>query len=110
MAIPFNSSNTIKTIKLEQETNAPLVSYIPSSNTMSNFNVLNHWIMVGYLQLALLLYRYVDKGIIEYLGPLSISRFIHWVGFQIEMFATGFIPHLAFILIFSVFITLILFT
>lgn len=63
--------------------------------------------MFFFLKSSVYIYRYWDKGILEYLGPIGIYRITHWLGFQIELLASGFIPHQAFIFIFSILLFLI---
>jgi hypothetical protein len=47
-----------------------------------------------------LLYRYIDRGALESLaGSTGISRTVRYTGALVELFATGFIPHIAFTLI-----------
>ena len=48
------------------------------------------------------IFRYLDKGSFETFGPLGFLRAFHYLGFRIESLSTGFIPHYAFIFIFSI--------
>jgi len=61
---------------------------------------------------ALIIARYWDRGVLELLGPYGLLRFFHYATFQIELLATGFFSHYAFLfLLFTIifFIILILF-
>ncbi len=69
--------------------------------TMNHFNVVNHRLMHRTLILSNYLYRYVDKGILELIGPLGCQRLLNYLGFNIELLSTGFIPHYALIMITS---------
>lgn len=69
----------------------------PSLLTYSN--VFNYWIMHSVLSLSVFIYRYWDKGLIEFLGPIGLFRSLHWFGFKVESLATGFIPHQGFIVL-----------
>jgi hypothetical protein len=51
--------------------------------------------MHKYLSVSLLLYRYIDKGILELFGPIGGKNLLHFLGFSIELLSTGFIPHYA---------------
>lgn len=60
---------------------------------MNNFNILNNQIIMLFFKLSLTLYRYIDKGLLEFFGPIGIYRLIHWLGFKIELLSTGLISH-----------------
>jgi hypothetical protein len=47
-------------------------------------------------------YRHLDKGFLESFGPNGLLKFLHYIGFNISSFSSGFIPHYAFVLIFSI--------
>lgn len=66
---------------------------------LNHFNIFNHWIKYYFLIFSNYLYRYLDKGLLELLGPLGLVRLLHYIGFSIELLSTGFIPHYAFIII-----------
>jgi hypothetical protein len=53
------------------------------------------------------IYRHLDKGFLESFGPNGLLQFLHFIGFNISSFSSGFIPHYAFVLIFSLFIFII---
>lgn len=59
----------------------------------NHFNVLNHWFKHKAQITSHLLYRYIDKGILELFGPQGLSRKFNYIGFNIELLSTGFIPH-----------------
>ena len=77
---------------------------LPSLGLFNHFNIFNHWFKFGSQILSNYLYRYIDKGILELFGPLSLSRLFNFIGFNIELLATGFIPHYIFILKFGLFL------
>ena len=70
---------------------------------MNHFNIFNLAIMRQCFTLSVYFYRYFDKGLLEFLGPVGIFRANHWFGFNIELLSTGFIPHYAFIFLCYVF-------
>lgn len=70
---------------------------------MNHFNIFNLAIMRFSFILSVYFYRYFDKGLLEFLGPVGIFRANHWFGFNIELLSTGFIPHYAFIFLCYVF-------
>jgi len=79
------------------------------TNILNSFNhndVTNHWIMHKYLVLSNILYRYIDKGLLELFGPIGGRNLLHFLGFSIELLSTGFIPHYALIMVLSLFIPL----
>lgn len=49
-------------------------------------NSLNH---------SISLYRYFDKGLLQYIGPFGIFRKLNFSSFNIEILYTGFIIHYA---------------
>lgn len=110
LAIPFQSKNNFThatpltpivsmDIKESKVINSWRYSNIFDPYVMNHFNIFNHWIMHRVLVLSVLIYRYWDKGIIELLGPVGCARWVNRLGFQIELLATGFIPHQGFIII-----------
>lgn len=98
---PFSSNHNI---------HRPSVLYPIRSqfNFTTHFGILNyfgvfyHWVMFYVFVLSNFFYRYIDKGFLEFFGPLGILKFLHYLGFLIELLSTGFIPHYAYILIFSI--------
>ena len=76
-------------------------SHIWEPSLLNQFNVFNHWIMHHILTASVILYRYIDKGLFELFGPVGLVRLTHWLGFKVELLATGFIPHQIFIIILS---------
>jgi len=71
---------------------------------LSHFNILNHWIMHNSLNQSINLYRYFDKGLLQYIGPFGIFRNINFSSFNIELLYTGFIIHYAFLILCSLII------
>ena len=45
--------------------------------------------------------RYWDRGLIEIMGPLGLERLFHFLTFNLELLATGFLPHYALLLLTS---------
>lgn len=64
--------------------------------------------MQKYLLLSNILYRYIDKGILELFGPIGGSNFLQFSGFLIELLSTGFIPHYALMKILSLFVPILM--
>jgi NADH-ubiquinone oxidoreductase chain 5 len=89
---------------------APIIPNYASFNLTTHFTLLNyfnvfyHWIMFYSLVLSNSIYRHLDKGFLESFGPNGLLQFLHYIGFNISSFSSGFIPHYAFVLIFSLFI------
>ena len=42
-------------------------------------------------QLAIAIYRYWDRGLLELLGPMGLVKLFHYYSFKLELL--GFIPH-----------------
>lgn len=107
-SIPF-TNNSIPSFP------APLIIDVPKATTtyfnswrystifdpslMNHFNIFNLALMRHIFTLSVFIYRYLDKGLLEFFGPVGIFRVIHWLGFYIELLSTGFIPHYGFILL-----------
>nr|NP_150355.1 NADH dehydrogenase subunit 5 [Rhizophydium sp. 136]AAK84285.1 NADH dehydrogenase subunit 5 [Rhizophydium sp. 136] len=92
------------------ENNKVLIG-VPMVNNLTiliHFNIFNHWFMHRILILSNYLYRYIDKGILETIGPTGFSRTFHFIGFLIELLATGNILNYALIIIFSILFIIIL--
>lgn len=114
---PFNHNNSVSQTFINLDKfNITLQNNIPEAHkftntltTMNHFNIFNHWIMHRTLILSNYLYRYLDKGILELFGPLGCQRFLHYLGFTIELLSTGFIPHYALIMVTSAILGLIFF-
>lgn len=56
--------------------------YINSNNYIYNYRILNlnlvyNSIAYLFLQFSYYIYRYIDKGILEYLGPIKLYRFLY---------------------------------
>nr|NP_150324.1 NADH dehydrogenase subunit 5 [Spizellomyces punctatus]AAK84253.1 NADH dehydrogenase subunit 5 [Spizellomyces punctatus] len=75
---------------------------------LNHFNIFNHWTMHNTLNFANNVFRYWDRGLVELLGPMGLVRLIHYFSFKLELLATGFIPHYAFLIIFIPFISAII--
>jgi hypothetical protein len=60
---------------------------------------LNHWIIHYVFHFANVVFRYWDRGIVELLGPLGLVKLFHYSSFKLELIATGFIPHYAFLIL-----------
>jgi len=73
--------------------------YTYTASALLHFNVFHHWVMHSFLVLSVYLYRYIDKGILEILGPLGLVRLLQFIGFYIELISTGNITHYSLILI-----------
>jgi hypothetical protein len=71
---------------------------------LNHFNIYNHWIMHNVLNFANVVFRYWDRGLVELLGPMGLVQLFHYYSFQLELLATGFIPHYAFLIIFISFL------
>lgn len=56
------------------------------------------------LSLSNYIFRYIDKGFLEFFGPFGFLKTLHYWGFLIELLSTGFIPHYAYIFISSLFL------
>jgi hypothetical protein len=54
------------------------------------------------------LHRHIDRGLIELIGPTGLMNLIHYLGFRLELLATGYLLHYAFIILFSILISLVL--
>lgn len=68
---------------------------------LNYFNVFYHWIMFYSLVLSNSVYRHIDKGFLESFGPNGLLQFLHYIGFNITYFSSGFIPHYAYVFICS---------
>nr|YP_009659004.1 NADH dehydrogenase subunit 5 [Synchytrium microbalum]QCQ69002.1 NADH dehydrogenase subunit 5 [Synchytrium microbalum] len=77
------------------------------SGILNHFNIYNHWIINNTLNLGVILHRHIDRGLIELIGPTGLISFIHYIGFRLELLATGYLPHYAFIILFSVLISFV---
>ena len=78
------------------ESNLKPVNVVPLywiSKTFSHFNVFNYWIMHNSLNNSISLYRYFDKGLLQYFGPFGAWKILNFNSFKIEILYTGFIIH-----------------
>ena len=71
---------------------------------LNYFNVFYHWIKFISLVLSNYLYRYTDKGSLEFIGPKGLTNFFNYLASLLESLSTGYIPHYSFIIISSTFI------
>ena len=106
LSIPFTNRRFVEfvsPIMLNSSTSFSTNSWRYSSlfdpAQLINMNNLNLVLMRNIFTLSVYLYRYFDKGLLEFFGPLGIFRIINWFGFYIEQLSTGFIPHYGFIFI-----------
>lgn len=74
------------------------------TKTFSHFNIFNYWIMHSSLNNSISLYRYFDKGLLQYFGPFGIFRKLNFNSFNIEILYTGFIIHYVLLTIFGLFL------
>lgn len=91
------SASTILTPSTKDYPHSWRFSNIFDPSLMTHFNIFNYWIMHRFFVFSVFLYRYLDKGLIEFFGPLGLYRIIHFQSFILELLATGFIPHYGFI-------------
>jgi hypothetical protein len=77
------------------------------SGILNQFNIYNHWIIYNTFNFGLILHRHIDRGLIELIGPTGFISFIHYIGFRLELLATGYLPHYAFTILFSILICLV---
>ena len=59
------------------------------------------FIIHGSLNLSIYLFRYIDKGFLQLIGPIGINRLIHYISFKLELLSTNFILHYGMILLIS---------
>jgi len=59
--------------------------------------------MHNSLILSNLSYIWIDKGILELLGPLGLHRTFHYLGFKLELLGMGNIINYALIILISIF-------
>ena len=66
---------------------------LPIVGILNYFNYLIVRLINNYMRLSLFFYRYLDKGLFEFFGPLGTSRLFHYIGFKLELLATNYINH-----------------
>jgi NADH-ubiquinone oxidoreductase chain 5 len=93
-----------KTLILPRNSHSPSFNFTTHFTLLNYFNVFYHWIMFLGLSLSNYMFRYIDKGFLEFFGPLGFLKTLHYWGFLIELISTGFIPHYAYIFISSLFL------
>lgn len=74
---------------------------------LNYFNVFYHWVKYFGFLTSHYLFRYIDKGFLEFFGPNGSLSFFHYIGYIISNFSTGYIPHYASVLILSISLFLI---
>lgn len=94
MAIPFSFSFSVAITQ-------PLAGH-----SLHRFHYLSHWnnfngqlISNVGLSLAIMVGRYWDRGLIEVMGPLGLQRLFHFLTFNLELLATGHLPHYTLLLL-----------
>jgi hypothetical protein len=75
---------------------------------LNHFNILQLYIINFSFNSSINLYRYWDKGFLQILGPYGISRFIHYISFNLKLLATGFILHYAIIMLLMLLLIIII--
>jgi hypothetical protein len=77
-----------------------------SSFSLYRHHYLSHWndfnghvIVTAGQSMAIMVGRYWDRGLIEIMGPLGLQRLFHFLTFNLELLATGFLPHYALLLL-----------
>ena len=63
------------------------------------FNNFNNNIIIKYFVISNIMYRFIDKGILEVIGPLGLSRLFEFLGFRIDKLSTRNIIQYSIILI-----------
>lgn len=112
--IPLSKDNGSPTggVITSVATSTPVNGYMTSSqhslslytSFLNHFNIYQHWIMHNTLNFSNVVFRYWDRGQVEFLGPMGLVQLFHYYSFQLELLATGFIPHYALLIISSLFI------
>lgn len=68
---------------------------------LNYFNLYNHILMHNFFIVSNWIYRYWDKGLLEFIGPLGLIRSFSYFQFLLELISTKFLLHNLFIIIFS---------
>jgi NADH-ubiquinone oxidoreductase chain 5 len=109
---PFYTSlnaNSIPSISTPAQLSATICT-TPNLTThftlLNYFNVFYHWIMFFGLKTSNYMYRNIDKGFLEYLGPTGSLQYIYYIGELITTFSTGFITHYAYFLTMYLFLSI----
>lgn len=95
--LPLSYSNSFRS-----PSPLPLPSLYLVPTALNQFNTLYWWLLINILSLSSLINRYLDRGLFELFGPFGLIRFFHYYAFKLELLATAFIPHYAFIIILSI--------
>lgn len=80
----------------------PLPSLYLLPTALNQLNTIYWWFLINIISLSSFINRYLDRGLFELFGPLGLIRFFNFYSFNLELYATAFIPHYAFIIIFSI--------
>ena len=94
--------------KLNSTTVSTLHHFSLYSSFLNHFNIYQHWIMHNTFNFSNVVFRYWDRGLVELLGPMGLVQLFHYLSFQLELLATGFIPHYALIIISTLFLLAII--
>ncbi len=99
--LPLKKELTIKTpnIVIPSVATKEAVPLYWMTRILSHFNILNHWIMHNSLNHSINLFRYFDRGLLQFVGPYGLWRNLNFHSFKQEMYYTGFIIHYAFLMI-----------
>ena len=76
-----------------------LGSHSTPHHYLSHWNNFNGQLIWKGQSLALMVSRYFDRGLIEMIGPLGLQRLFHFLTFNVELLASGFLPHYALLLL-----------
>ena len=86
----FSSNSGLNsTINFNQVNSTYSHKFTQTLTAFNHFNVLNHWFKHKAQITSHLLYRYIDKGILELFGPQGLSRKFNYIGFNIELLSTA---------------------
>lgn len=110
--LPLVNAVSSKTLNLRGKTLAPLdvasaplnagtSSFYSYSGLLNHFNYFNYSAMSLSLSLGNLLFRYLDRGLLELFGPYGLSSYFSYFGFKLELLASGFLTHYALLIISS---------
>lgn len=63
------------------------------SNTINELNNLFNWIIFHLMKSGQYIYRYIDRGFLEILGPIGLTRFSHSISYNLELYNSAFLLH-----------------
>jgi hypothetical protein len=75
------------------------ISLSETIGVLNQFNIINHYLMHRAMQTSVTLYRTIDSGLLQIVGPLGLQRLTVFLSFIIESFSTGFILHYALLIL-----------